>query len=259
MKWKRALSLGLVVALSSSVLTGCGGGDKDPLTQYKKAEVIQMYRDLEYEKNDLQIQLDELNNVMAALDEGQAPTAAISSTGDGSGGMTFNSYDAKIIFPSSFQYPGSQQVSASGSINIINGISITPGSNWVCKLNGSTLELEHTSNISGTIKIGAVTELYNKDMLQGDVLAPWLDQLPQGGIVYNNIFLDDTMWGVQATTPTTIDSEDAFLRVGMLAFGEYSVVYVFVYRGLQDVNKDESVKSLLNSMVILGQQFSVEQ
>lgn len=257
MNWKRAISLGLVTILSVGTLAGCGGSD-DPLSEYSKAEVIQMYRDLEYEKNDLQIQIDEMNNVMAALDEGQAPTAAISSTGDGTG-MTFNSYDAKIIFPSSFQYPGSQQVSASGSINIINNISITPGSNWVCKLNGSTLELEHTSNISGTIKVGSVTELYNKDMLQGDVLAPWLEQLPQGGIVYNNIFLNDTMWGVQATTPTTIDSEDAFLRVGMLAFGDYSVVYVFVYRGLQDVNKDESIKSLLNSMVILGQNFSVEQ
>lgn len=257
MNWKRAISLGLATILSVGTLAGCGGSD-DPLSEYSKAEVIQMYRDLEYEKNDLQIQIDEMNAVLSALDEGQAPTAAISSTGDGTG-MTFNSYDAKIIFDPSFQYPGSQQVAASGSVNIVDNISITPGSNWAFKLNGSTLELSHTSNISGTIKVGAVTELYNKELLQGDVLAPWFERVPQSGLVYNNIFLNDTMWGVQATTPTTIDSEDAFLRVGMLAFGDYSVVYVFVYRGLQDVNKDESIKSLLNSMVILGQNFSVEQ
>ena len=92
MNWKRAISLGLATILSVGTLAGCGGSD-DPLSEYSKAEVIQMYRDLEYEKNDLQIQIDEMNAVLSALDEGQAPTAAISSTGDGSGGMTFNSYE----------------------------------------------------------------------------------------------------------------------------------------------------------------------
>lgn len=254
---KKIVALGLVVSMTLGVVA-CGSSEKDPLTKVSKNELIEAYRELEEINANLTNNIEQRDQVIKAMQEVDAPTAAISSTGDGSGGMTFNSYDAKIIFPTSFQYPGSQQMSANGAIDIVNNVSITPGSNWTCKMNGSTLELEHSSKISGTIKVGRITQLYDKSLLQADVLAPWLQELPRDQVVYNNIFLGNDMWGVQATTPTTIDSEDAFLRCGMLGYGEYSVVYVFVYRGLQDVNKDESITSILNTMTISGNPMIVE-
>lgn len=253
---KKSVVLVLVATMVVGSLTGCG--NKDALNKNSKKEIIQMYRDLEYERDELQLALEEQENVLNSLQVGDAPTAAVSSVGDGTDLLTFNSYDSKIIFPSSFQYPGSSQISANGKINIVDNVSVNPGSNWICKLTGPSLELEHTSKISGVIKIGHIDDLYDRSLLQSDVLSPWLASIPQENIVYNNIFLADDMWGVQATTPTVIDSEDAFLRCGMFAYGEYSCVYVFVYRGAQDINKDESITSLLNSIEVLGKNLTVE-
>lgn len=258
---KKLISLTLITTIISTLLTGCSltGSEDDPLDSMSKSELKEAYIQLNSEKDALQAQYDELNGMYLGIQSEEDPTSAISITGDGTGRYTFNSVDSKIIFPQTFQYPGSEQAASSGKINIVDSVTCSPGYNWICKLNGSTLELENTSNISGTIKVGTQSYLFTADELKRDVLGAWFEGLPQSNLVYNNIFIESNAVGVQATTPTVIDSEDAFLRCGMFGYGQYCVTYIFVYRGKQDASKDESITTLLNSMTVDESQVLCEQ
>ena len=252
---KRIISTVLAITTLATSIVGCG--TEDPRFKgMKTEEIIAKYDEMENNYLIASQQYDQLKTVYDSLME-QGPTSAVSSIGDGSGKLTFNSVDSKIIFPESFKYPGSEQTSASGSISIVKNVSVTPGQNWICKLNGASLELEHSTGISGVIKVGTVTDLYNQESLQAEVLAPWLEKLPKDTIKYENIFVNGLASGCQATTPTMIDSENSFLRCGMLAFGSYSVTYVFVYRSLQDATKDESILNVLKSITMSGNQVSI--
>jgi hypothetical protein len=257
---KKLLGLLLITSLTMTTLTGCGSGSGDELESKSKAELIEMYNTLATNYDSLNAQFSDYRALNDGMQSENEVTAAISITGDGTGRFTFNSVDSKIIFPTAFQYPGSTATSGDGQVDIVNNISITPSSNWICKINGSTLELENTSsNISGTIKIGQQNYLYTAEELKTDVLSAWFEGLPQSQVNYTYIYVNNQPYGVQATTPTTIDSEDAYLRCGMLASDNYCITYVFVYRGSQSTDKDESITNLLNSIKILDQGIIVEQ
>lgn len=255
---KRIISILLTTTLVSSLLVGCGK-EQDPMMQMKKEEIIEAYHTLEIEKQQLDVQYSDLQQMYYGIQSEESPTAAISITGDGSNRLTFNSVDSKIIFPSSFNYPGAEQSVADGSLSIVNGVTVKTGSNWISKLNGTSLEVEHSTGISGTIKVGKIPAVYPAASLQSDIISPWLESLPQPTIKYTNIFSGGNQIGCQASTPTLIDSEDAYMICGMMAMGQYSVVYTFVYRGNEDLSKNESISTILNSITILGSNVSVEQ
>ena len=257
---RKLISVICTITLFSSLLTGCA--EKDPLNSYSKKEIIEMYNNLASNYDSLNAEYSDYKALTAGIQSENEVSSAISITGDGTGRFTFNSVDSKIIFPTTFQYPGSTATSGDGKVNIVNNVDITPTSNWICKINGSTLELENiSSNISGTIKVGEQTFIYDAEQLKTDVLSAWFEGLPPSQVTYSYIYIDGKPWGVQATTPTTIDSEDAYLRCGMLASetGGLCVTYVFVYRGSQNSDKDESITNLLNSMSLEGKTILVEQ
>lgn len=256
---KKLLSLLLTVIVLVASLSGCGGSKEEKFKGKSKDELIQMYKDLENSYTSLNTDYSDLYTLYNGIQSENSPTPAIGITGDGTGRFTFNSVDSKIIFPTSFQYPDSTQTTANGKVNIVENITIQPGTNWIMKLNGTTLELEHTSGISGTVKIGNQQYIYSAEELQTQVLSQWFVGLPPSNITYSNISVGGSAYGSQAVTPTIIDSEDAYLRCGMLADGGYSITYVFVYRGNKDINKDESITTLLNSIQINGAEIIVEQ
>ena len=255
---KKLVSLIVSMTLALITLTGCGKDTGNPLDSMSKEELKTYCMNLEASYNQLSTEYTQLDTIYQALSTEELPNAAISLSGDGTGRYTFNSVDSQIIFPTSFQYPAAEPVSATGSIDVVNNVSVTPGSNWILKLNGSSLELEHSSGISGTIKVGGVTETYDKSLLQSEVMEQWFINMPDNSVSYKNIFIDNTMFGVQAVTPTMIDSENAVLRCGMVSYGDYAITYIFVYRGEQDVNKDESIMNVINTINIMGNNINVE-
>lgn len=256
---RKLLSLLLISTLAMSMLVGCSDNVEEQFKGKSKEEIISMYKDLETAYATLDTSYNDLYTLYNGIQSENSPTPAIGITGDGTGRFTFNSVDSKIIFPTTFQYPDSTQVAADGLINIVTNVTIQPGTNWIAKLNGTTLELEHSSGISGTIKVGSQNYMYSAEELQTQVLSQWFVGLPPSNITYSNISVGGNAYGCQAVTPTTIDSEDAYLRCGMFAEGNYSITYVFVYRGTKDINKDESVANLLNSLSINGVDIIIEQ
>lgn len=258
---KKAVCLALVTAMVATGVSGCGS--KDPLEKMSKSELISLYNETLNQMDALGAEYDEYKSLVQGIQSENEVTAAISITGDGSGGRySFNVVqDSKIIFPQEFLYPGSTTVTGDGCINIVDGVTIKPSTNWICKLNGSTLELENTdAGISGTIKVGHSATIYEVDELRNNVVSEWFTKLPPSQVNYTNISVGKNPYGIQATTPTRIASEDAFLRCGMLATSsKHSIVYIFVYRGTEDSSKNESITNLLNSMNIGGQEIIVEQ
>lgn len=254
--------LSLVTAAAMTIaMTSCGkgGDDSDPYAGKSKEELIDMCKQWDASYTELNNQYNELSILYNGIQSETAPTPAIGITGDGTGRFTFNSVDSKIIFPSSFQYPDSTQAVADGNINITSNVQVAPGSNWIVKINNTTLELEHSNGISGTIKVGVNGFQYTSDELQTQVLSQWFQGLPPSEITYSTITVDGGASGCQAVTPTSIDSENAYLRCGMLAYNNVCITYVFVYRGNKDPNKDESIASVINSMSINGSTIIAEQ
>lgn len=255
---RKLVSTALIMSFIATLMSGCGGSTDERFKGMSTAEIIAQYDAVVSEKDQIEADYNSLQVMYSTLTSEDAPTNFIGYVGDGSNRFTFNSVDSKIIFPASFQYPASEQVAASGSINIVNEVSVTPGSNWIVKLAGSTLELEHSSGISAIIKVGGVQTLYNAEELQADVLEPWFENIPESSVTYQDIFIDTVKFGSQAITPTMINSENAVLRCGMVGYGSNSVTYVFVYRGDQDLTKDESILNVINSISINGVNLTVE-
>lgn len=260
MKSRKIRAFAAVVAIAA--LTGCSGGNSDEAPFYRdktRQELIDLCDEYTNNIADLQNQYDELYKLYNGIQSENKPSEAIGITGDGTGRFTFNSVDHKIIFPEELTYPGSVTITANGDVNIVQNVSISAGSNWVLKTGTASIELEHISGISGTIKAGAQYFMYTAEELRDNTIKPWFEKLPMSSITYSNISIAGQPLGCQAVSPTIIDGESAMIRVGLIAHGNNSLTYTFVYRGEQDASKDEIITQMLNTMMIDGLSVLIEQ
>lgn len=264
---KRIVSIMLSCILTAGMLVGCGSSgtvasadqrDYTNLDNNSKATLEQMYVEANSNYNNISNQYQQLLQKDKALASDGTTDPGLSLVGTGTNGeLTFNSQDAKIIFPTTFQYPNSTEASPNGSISIVDNVSVIPGANWTTKLNGTSLEMSHSSGISGTIKVSTITTVQTSDVIKNEVVMPWFQNIPAETLTTNDIFLSNASSGVQVKTPTMIDSENAQLTCGMLANGTNAVVYVFVYRGDKDSNKEENIANVVNSIKVFGNNVSV--
>lgn len=252
-KYMGALAVSL---LSLSMLTGCGDKDLE-YEDMNKDQLLEEVYALEAKNQSLFVENAQYRSLLTVLDSSGSTAPAISTMNDGSGKLTFNTYDSKMIFPSTFVYPESKEISANTKIVLADNFSVSPSNGWITKLNGASLELEHSNGVSGLIKIGSIDDVYLMDKFEDEVMKPWFDQVTNETVVYSDIFVNKRKWGTQAKVPINIDGEKAYLKAGMYGIGDYSVQYVFVYRGANDPAKDEIIDSLLNSMVLLGLDVSI--
>lgn len=246
----------LMISIMALSVTGCG--KKDSFDKMGKKELANLARTNTKTLADKDIRIQELEVLLKGIQEVNGPTAAISTIDDGTGRLTFNSINGKIIFPKPFEYPGSTQAPNTSSINITSTLSISPTNNWITVLDGTTLELNHTNKISGLIKAGYITEMYDREKLQDEVMNEFFADFPPDKITYSKLFLNDQWWGLEGKTETIIEKKPAYIRCGMLGLGEQSFVYMFVYEGKQDAGKDETIVSLLKTMKMLGQSLRIE-
>ena len=256
---KRLLNSALILSLLIGTLSGCGSKDDSELSSFSKSEIIEKYNILEQNYIELDSKLTSTQNTLNALSQDGTVSEAITTMGDGTGRFTFNSTDSKIIFPTSFVYPNAQPIVPDGSITITSGVTVSPSSTWISRINGSALELEQSTNgISGTIKVNSVSEMVTVEQLQTEVLQPWFDSVSYSNVVYKDIFVSESAYGKQAETPIMNDSENAYLICGMAAVGSYSVTYIFVYRGSADATKNELIMTVLNSININGMNLLIQ-
>lgn len=257
---KNSITKIIVLALVSSLLvTGCGKEEQKTYEDMNKEELLEVVNALSQENFDLTIKLGESEEFIKSINGSNTSSPVTTSmTIDTNGSLSFNSYDSKIIFPDEYKYPESTEISNSSSISIVQNITISPNTNWIYRLNGSSLEMEHSTGINALIKVGSIAETYDRNKLLDDVLKPWFSQLTDSNVRYSSIFLNGLQWGNQAKANIKIDGQDAYLVTGMLGFSNYSMTYVFVYRGKEDSTKNDTINQVLNSIKFIGQELTVD-
>lgn len=253
---KKIVAIVCLIGIAGSTV-GCNKNE-DPLSKLSKKELIAQCNAQNQQLQDNQVKIEELQTKLKGIQEDQQPTSAIVEIQDGTGRLTFKSdKDNMISFPKPLEYPNASQAPNTSSINIAEHVSIVPTINWIAKLNGTELQLQHDSGITGTIKVGKIDSIVKREELQ-PLLSEFFSNLPPETIVYSKLFLGDNNWGIEGKAPTKINEKDAYIRCGMLGIGEISFTYAFVYQGKQDNTKDETILTLLKTMKILGQQLRIE-
>lgn len=254
---KSVSKLMILTIIGAILITGCGKSEDKEYEDMSKDELITEIYDLESRNSKLFTENANYKKLISSIDSSGSTLPAISTMNDGSGNLTFNTYDSKMIFPSTWQYPGSKEISANTRIVLAEHFSVAPSNGWITKLSGASLELEHTNGVSGLIKVGQIEDMYDTKLMKDEVVAPWFSSFSKETVIYTDIFVDNRMRGVQAKTPIYIDGEEAYLKAGIFGLGEYSVQYVFVYRGINDASKDEVIDAILNSMTLLNLDVSI--
>lgn len=259
-KVRSIIALSLVLGLILG-LTGCGNDeDKDPLLSESKQSLVDMVNSTNAELVTCYERVAELEELLKSVQEEKGPTSAITEMSDGTGRKTFNTVNGMFSLPIEFKYPNSSQAPNTSSVNISEAVKITPTANWTCRLTGTTLELQHTSGIAGTVSVGYLDREAQKTLVADlqNHLDEQLSALPIDTKKPSNLFLNDNKFGVDNISHTFIDEKDAMLRCGILGYGEVSLQYFFVYTGEQDSAKDEVILSLIKTLSIWNIQMSVE-
>lgn len=257
---KKALALMLVAVMLLSMTACSNDENKDPLLSESKQTLVDMINSQNNELIGLYENKTMLEDRLKEIQEEKGPTPGIEVIDDLTGKKTFTTVNDTIAFPTELKYPGSTQAPNTTSLNISEAVRIRPTANWICQMDGTTLELNHSSGISGKITIGTLDREAQKTLASSleEYMSAWFTELPAGTIKYSRLYLKDDWFGLDATSNTNIDAEAANLRCGLLGFGDVSMQYMFVYKGDKDVAKDEVILSLIKTMEIWNVPLSVE-
>lgn len=256
MKIKRVCATVMVVPV---LLTGCIKKERtDGLYSYSKEELIYMYQQAEAAKTSFMSELAEAQSTIEKLSGNSDDSSLISRVSNGSSVMSFNSFDAEIIFPEEFKYPGSTVKVSNPSVYLTESVSVAPNKNWTFKLDGSQMNMEHITNISGKIQVCTSESNKNVNELLDGTLKPWFEANGYSEVNFSNIYVSSIACGVQGKCAIYIDGDKAMLRVGMMAYGNIVLNYIFVYRGEESITKEENIVSLISAITLANQKITVE-
>lgn len=243
-------------------LQACGNDeDKDPYLNYSKQELVDLVRTYETQMQTLNDELTEKETLLQGIQSSTDPTTAISEMTDGTGRLTFNEFsDGTVLFPTPLSYPDSEVGSTANKIYLTNQFCLAPDSSWNCVLKGSTIELENNDlHIGAQITVG----YRNGDYLTPEYLQSYMDSnffvgWPPENIKYSVLMADTIKAGVDAYTHTFIDSEDAWVRIGVGQLGTTTFTYQVCYKGDENSVANAAIMNLLQSIQISGQPIQIE-
>ncbi len=252
---KKILAVILVLGISL-MITSCGSqGNTD--TNYAE-QVANLQREnalmAEIIKEDEE-KIKSLEDTIAALTGGEV-RAAITSIEKGSNVKTFNSINGATWFITPFEYKGSTLAPSTSKLYITDKVMLVPSSNWIIKMQGSSVEFNHHSGIIGIIKVGTIEEVIPPEQIQGSIFQPFINNIPSDKVVYGDIFINERCWGKYANINTTIDAQPATLKAGAIGYGGISVTYMFGYDTEYDATKNELIDTLLKTLKINNQDIS---
>lgn len=240
---------GIMVAIVLG-LTSCGG----PTVKELQAENESLMADIA----DNEEKIAELESVVKIINGDDVSITGITNVEDGSGAKTFNSVGGKILFDGVLEYEGSTQAPNTASINLAERVSIVPTNNWVVKIEGTTTKLSHPDGLYGTFKVSTIDEIKKSDYIDENMLTPFLDTVPNTGIVKSRIYVEDSPRGMMADVTTLNNSKPAMIKCGLVANGDKALVFTFYYDGDKDSTKDETINSILKSIKFGARSIRIE-
>lgn len=243
-------------------LQGCGKGDnEDPYYDFSKDELVSMLHGYETTISTLNTELAEKTTLLQGIQSQTEPTTAIQTMTDGTGRLTFNEFsDGTVVFPNELQYPDSEVQTTNNRVFITDNVCFKPGESWNIMLNGNKVELENSDlGIGAQIQVGYrdgdyLVVDYIQDYMMDNFFVGW----PPENITYQVIMNGETKTGVDAYTHTFIDSQDAWVRIGMLCYGNSTVTYTACYIGNESSVANKAIKDLIEQIEIGGTNVQIE-
>ncbi|MNV28190.1 hypothetical protein D3C71_1193730 [compost metagenome] len=163
----------------------------------------------------------------------------------------FETINGKITFPNAIKLPDSKDDVNNSYVMVGSRFKYTPSSNWVFKMNGTTLELYHpASKINGSIKSIATKEGLRDEAIMKQILQNFYTGFPTTTISYKRLYMDEYVVGLLSYAKITVDSKPMTAIAGFLTRGEYAQLYLFAYA--DDGGVQEELVNLLIASGTLG-------
>lgn len=240
-KIRKAIAISTVTALMLS-LTGCEGPSKSEL-QEENQQLISTIMLLERE-------IDDLQTTLKGLSKEYSVKTAINRVGTKGTKESFNKINDNIVFPVELTYPNSTQAPNNSKFQLANNVSIVPSNNWMLISDGTSVDLNHTSGISGNFKVVRINKTLKPEELN-QPLDDFLKAFPsESKHYYEHIFIENYPIGIYANVETLIEEKPANIKAGLIGSANTGVLFVFCYEGESDATKNELVSNLIKSLQI---------
>lgn len=235
-KVKRIVTTALVSVMLATSLTACG----DPEGYKKQIE------ELKLENEGLYTQIDSLNALLGGMQITEQALQTSLQSIEGKEVPEFVTIENAINFPNTLHYPESTEDINNSNVMVGSRYQYSPSSNWLVRVNGTTLELNHPAKIWGKIKaFTSQTEILEEEMKAN--LQSFFTGFPATNIEYRRIYIDERISGMIATAPITVDGKKHVVTVGFAIRSELGQLYMFNYEDNESGVQQELIDLLIAS------------
>ena len=220
-KFVKIMALCLAMGIMVMSLTGCDTIEKDNRIKELEAELEEQKLAYEQEISDLEEQFENRK-----ITETKVTTSL--QTVNGELVPKFVTIDGNYVFPDKIDVVGSTADAAKTNIQIGSRFKFTPSTNWIIKLGGSQVDLQHPAGVYGTIKALNVKDLVPMDTINEE-LKSFYAQWTSTAVTYKKAFIDDKNVGMLSYATTTFNDKPTGVVNGIIQRGDCAFSFLFVY------------------------------
>lgn len=229
---KRWLALTATLLATSVLLTGCfGKSDKELL----KEQVASQERIIA----DLNKQLE------AGSQQFEASLMTIEATGQ----QEFVTIKNKLNFSTDVGMSLTTDDVNNTNVRVGSAFTFTPYNNWTVKVDGSTVNFEHSSKVWGSIKALKSTDIVDKptsEEMKTNITNFFATHAVKN-TKFRKLYMADRLVGYLGEGEIIVDKKKYVLVSGLYLYGEYGGVVLFTYEDNQTGVQQELIDLLLSS------------
>ena len=198
-KFVKIMALCLAMGIMVMSLTGCDTIEKDKRIKELETEIEEQKLYYEQEITELE---EQFNN--RQITEKKVTTSL--QTVDGELVPKFVTIDGNYVFPDTLDVQGSTVDAAKTFIQVGSRFKFTPSNNWIVKLGGSQIDLQHPIGVYGSIKALTVSDILPIESINEE-LKSFYSQWTTTSVSYKKVFIDDRNVGMLSYATTTFNDK----------------------------------------------------
>lgn len=238
-KMFKIIALCLAMGIMVMSMTGCDTIEKDNRIKELETELEEQKLAYEQEIADLEEQFDN-----RTITETKVTTSL--QTVNGELLPKFVTIDGNYVFPDTIDVPGATADAAKTFIQVGSRFKFTPSNNWVVKLGGSQIDLQHPAKVYGTIKALNVDDIVQIDVINEE-LKSFYSQWTSTSVTYKKAFIDDSNVGMLSYATTTFNDKPTGVVNGIIQRGDAAFSFIFVYEDDYTGVQVELIESFIRS------------
>lgn len=241
---KKSKHLAILLASSALLLTACGKGELEA-TIISQQEIIS-----ELEST--------IENGVTVHDTGGSSLQEI----EGASSDVMKYVEDKFVFPTALKIENTTEDYNNTAIRLGSEFEITPSNNWITKVDGVQLKLNHPLGIIGTVKALNTEDfdLYESGQDYKTLSASFVKGIPTSTIKYSNIYMDGDVAGALSTADVKMESEgnQSKLVTGLVHYADNALTFAFLLDSKDLTSAQEMVHLLLSSIAYSDSKVTIE-